>query len=349
MKLIKKLLLGLLAAAPLAAGAQSAVAPNLALAAATEYRERAVFPEWSFPVRDAVDPVTSGRIASRQRMSGPEGQAPALETWVDQVAYEAGEEVRLYARLDWNGAKALSALQNLRSGPLSGWEITGQVVLADVGTLADVVYADDGKGADARAADGIYTTRITLDEAVAPAVGSARSVMVKLHAENAKGEVRKALGGFQYSNPGAHLTGRYRSSIDDGNLLLLAEAEVLASGRYHLSGTLNGVQGAPVATAQNAAHLEPGKQWVALPFYGLIFHQLADASGLSLGSITLASVSSMPNALGPVLHPRHDLGTVQLDQLTRVPFNDAALLDAAQRLEAQLGDKLKGTVSALAN
>jgi len=349
MKSINTLFAALLMGTPLVVGAQTATVPKLAVDAASEYRARAAFPEWSFPVRDAVDPVASARMASRQRMSGPEGQAPALETWVDEVAYQPGQGVQLSARLDWAVGQPMSAAQSLRSGPLSGWEVSAELVLDNVGKLADVVYTDDGQGADSVAGDGIYSASFTLDEALAPAVGMAKSVMVKLHAENANGDIRKALGGFQYSNPGAYLTGRYRPTIENGNLVVLAETDVRASGRYHLSGTLNGLQETPVATAQNAVHLEPGKQWMALPFYGLIFHQLADATQLTLGSVTLASVNSMPNALGPVLKPKFDLGATDLAKLTRVPFNDAALLDAAVRLEASLEEVLETAVPQLLN
>ncbi len=316
--------------------AMAAEVGKLALDAAAEYRARAAFPEWSRPVLDAVDPVASARVPTRQRLSGPDGAAPALETWASAMSVQPGESVELFARLDWLGAEGLNGLSGLRSGQLSGWTVQADLVLDQVGSLAQVELLDDGQGIDALADDGIYSARVKLPEKLAPALGTANNVMVRLHAENASGDVRKAVGGFLYSHPGAQLTGRYRQSVEDGNLLVWAQAEVLSPGRYHLSGTLDNALGSPVATAQSATRLEPGTHWLALPFYGAIFHQLGSLSGLSLGSVTLATTNGMPNALGPVLENAYQLSPPSLAELRSAPFNDPVLLDSAQRLESSL-------------
>lgn len=329
-------LAGLILGAVIGQSALAADVGKLALDVAEDYRARAAFPEWSRPVLDAVDPVASARVPTRQRMSGPEGAAPALETWASTMSAQPGESLDLFARLDWLGAEGLDGLAGLRSGQLSGWTVSAELIMDQVGTLAKVELKDDGQGADGLAEDGIFSTRLTLDEKLAPALGTARNVMVKLHAENAAGDVRRAAGGFLYSHPGARLTGNYRQSVEDGNLVVWAQAEVLAPGRYHLSGTLDSALGAPVATAQAASRLEPGMHWLALPFYGAIFHQIGKLSDLGLASITLATTNGMPNALGPVLRDAYQLTTPPLAELRSEPFNDAGLLESAQRLEGSV-------------
>ncbi len=330
MKKFAHLIAGLALSATLPAIA--ADAPNIALDAAKEYRERARFPEWSQTLGAGVaDPIADARLPTRQRQAGPNGAAPVLEVWASSIRYEAGDTVDLFARLD---GLDTSSLAKLRQNQLAGWAISGALVQDEVGEIATLAYADDGRGADLVAGDGIHSARLVLDAATAPAVGTAQSVMVMVVAENAAGEVRRAAGGFQYSHPGAALTGNFSQSLKDGTLVLLAETVVAAPGRYHIAGVLSDLAGQPLASAQAAQQLEAGTQWIALNWYGLIFHELAAAGGLQLGSVTLTSTGTMPNALGPVLTDAYSLAAVPLTELTAQPYGDANLLDAAARLEA---------------
>ncbi len=326
---------GILLASFIAPAAQAAELPNLAKNAADAYRARADFPEWSRLIEDAVDPLLRDRTPNRQRLADAQGAAPALEVWATQISYQPDQSVDLYARLDWLTATTdLSSLAQLRLTQTAGWNLQATLLNGAGEQLARLTYNDAGQGADALAGDGIYSARYTPAAGDFPALGLADNVMVKVHAQNPAGDVRKAVGGFLLSNPGAYLTGQYKQQVQDGNLVVLAQTEVLTAGRYHLSGTLANLLGAPVATAQNAEVLQAGTHWMALPYYGLIFHRLQQVAGLQLDSISLTSTNGMPNALGSVQRQVFDLQATPLSQLTQSSFADPNLLDAAKRLEA---------------
>ena len=295
---------------------QAAELPKLAGIAALDYREQARYPEWSRPVLEAVDPLLAGRAPTRQSLSNAQGQT--LSLWNSSISAERGQSLDLFAQPD-----------------AGNWEVTG-TALSSLGTLAEFAYADDGKGADRIAGDGIHSARLTLPAAHQPALGTADNIMVKVAAENAAGETLRAVTGFVYSRPGAVLTGHYRHGIEKGNLVIQAQMEVLTQGRYHLAGTIADLSGLPLAQAQTAGEYAPGTHWIEMPVYGLIFHELGALGPLKVSSLTLTSANGMPNALGPVIENPLNLGILPLAELTREPFNDARLLDTAERLEASL-------------
>lgn len=304
---------------------------NLALDAAADYRAAARYPASSWPLLDAVDPIVSERTPSPISA----GNAPRLSVWTSGVAFEAGQTVALFAQMEDTRADATLMQQTLAA---LGKKPAAQSVRASIRnrageTLGEVVLRDDGRGADALAGDRIYSAQWTLPAARQPAAGRAESLLVRTVATLADGRERVTSGGFQYSHPGAALTGRYRDAVENGSLKLLAEVEVNVAGRYHLSGTLADALGAPRVQAQAAQVLAPGKHWIALDYYGLILRELGVAGPLTLASVTLSSTQAMPNALGPVLRDQHRLAAIPLAALTDKPFGQPELLDAAARLE----------------
>lgn len=306
----------------------------LALRAAEDYLRQARYPAWSQALEPgAADPVLDARIPTRQSRLGPDGTGPRLSVWNSTVSALPGEAVTLFAALAHTGGK--SSL--LDSVPARGAAVTGARISAELralraGTLGTVTYRDDGIAPDTTAGDGIHTARFMLPTAGAPALGQADSVMVVVTAALPGGDERKAAGGFQFSNPAARLTGRYTDAVRDGHLIVAAEVEVLAPGRVHLSGTLADALHRPFATAQAARELQPGRQWLELPFYGLAFHDHNVAGAFRLASVTLASTGSMPNALGPVAMDVHLTRAYNLAQFARAPFNRPDLVDSANRL-----------------
>ncbi|MGJ8669521.1 MAG: choice-of-anchor X domain-containing protein [Oceanococcus sp.] len=332
---------GLTLACLFAPAVQAATAPDLIKHAADAYRARADFPEWSQLITDAVDPVVRDRTPSRQRLADAQGAAPALETWGQKISYQPGQAVTLFARLDWlTAATGLAELSQLKLTQTSGWTMTADLLVGQ-GELAQLSYNDKGQAGDQVAGDGIYSAQFTPDASAFPALGQADNVLVKITAQNAAGEVRKAAGGFLLSTPGAVLTGEYKQVLRDGNLLVLAQADVLTAGRYHLSGSLANLAGTPLATAQSARVLEQGQHWLELPFYGLIFHRLQQVAGLQLSSLTLTSTNGMPNALGELHRDVVSLQAVPMAELTQASFADPQLLDAAQRLDLSRKINLK--------
>lgn len=288
---------------------------------ARDYRLRARFPESSRALAPGEkDPVKEKRTATHQTSRDPEGKGAALSVWAGKVSYEVGRPVTLFATVEGGAALEVSA-----------------DVVGEAGDLvAHVVYGDQGRGGDRQAGDGVWTARFRMPAGVEPEV--AASYMVKVRSRLADGDVRETVGGFLYSNPGARLTGRYRDELRDGSLVVSAEVDVVRAGRFHLAGTLYSDRGAkkgePVGTAQAAAELQPGRQWIDLTFYGLMFHDRQVAGPFRLGTVALTTAGSMPNALNDLVENAYVTRAWRLDQMTAKPFANVTLLDAAARLEA---------------
>ncbi|HEX3129027.1 MAG TPA: hypothetical protein VH394_16965 [Thermoanaerobaculia bacterium] len=287
---------------------------------AKDYRIRARFPESSHALAPGEkDPVKEKRTATHQSARGPEGKGAALAIWAGSVSYEVGRPVTLFATVEGS----------IGNGAL---EVSADVVGEAGDLVAHVDYNDQGRGGDHKAGDGVWTARFRMPAGVEPEV--AASYMVKVRSRLSDGDVRETVGGFLYSNPGAHLTGRYRDALRDGSLVVSAEVDVARAGRFHLAGTLYSQKGEPVGTAQAAAELEPGRQWIDLTFYGLMFHDRQVAGPFRLGTVALTTAGSMPNALNDLVENAYVTRAWRLDQMTAKPFANVILLDAAARLEA---------------
>jgi hypothetical protein len=338
MPIVRAILLAALAVPTLANAADAGDAYTQQ--AIHDLKERARYPAGSQLLKPGDnDPLLAERIPVRALAAGPGGAAPVLSAWASTASAEAGQTVDFFASLQAapNAARLSDALKAERQA--SGAQIMAKLSGEHSGVLAELHYADDGKEPDHAAGDGIYSARVVLPAAHAPAPGTAEALVVTVHARNASGEERTAVGGLQLSNPGAHLTGSYRDRVRDGNLVIAAEAEVFAAGRYRLSGTLADSRAIPFVSAQVTLTLKPGKQVLELPFYGLAFHDRKIDGPVILSTVALDGVSAAPIALGPVLHQAYVTQPVKLAALTRKPFNDPKLLDTARRLAAAAAKK----------
>lgn len=297
------------------ASAQTATLPDLAAHAAASAAEQARYPAWSQPLQVDSDPILSAREISIQSVRGPNGEAPALQAWTSDVAVQPGETIQLFARLAWLDTEQ-SPWEQLRSAT-GAWSISAELVSEAGETLANLEYVDTGRGLDVLAGDGVFTTALTLDATQPPPLGHANSVLVRLTATAPDGAVRKGSTGFLYSNPAAKLTGRFRQSIEDGHLVVLAETTVAAAGRVHLEGSLADLAGQPQAIAQTAEVLSPGMHWIPLRFHGQLIRDLGLVDALRLRAITLRSTQGMPNAIGPVFTDALTLAPIPLERLAQ--------------------------------
>ncbi len=235
------------------------------------------------------------------------------------MSFEKGQPVDLYATLETQGKTVKAPAQ-----------VTGEIVGAGGGITALVSYRDDGQGADRKAGDGVYSARWTptgIEDA------PAASYMVRVRARLASGDLREAAGGFLYSDPAAHLTGRYSDTLRDGNLVIAAEVEVAETGRFHLAGTLYTQAGEPLGFAQAAANLEPGRHWIELSYYGLMFHDRQAAGPYRLGTLALSTTTRMPNALNDVVTDAYVTRPYRLEQMRAASFERPQLLESARRLD----------------
>lgn len=315
--------LALFALAALPAAAQQLPKPGaLALETAREYREQARYPESSRALKAGEeDPVRVKRTPTKQSRRGPEGAGPELAVWASAVSVEVGRPIDLFAEILTGGKPAL---------PL---EVSAEIAGPAGEIVAQVAYRDDGRTPDRRANDGIWSARLLMPAGLEP--DGAAPYMVRATARLLDGDLRQSAGGFLYSNPSSRLTGRYRDAVRNGNLVVSAEVEVKQAGRFHLSGTLYSLAGEPVGTAQAAAHLEPGKHWIKLSFYGLMFHDRQVTGPYRLGSVALATAGRMPNALNDLVENAHVTRAYKLGVMTAKPFAEPKLLDSAARLEAE--------------
>jgi hypothetical protein len=309
-------------AAPALGGRPAAAqveAGKLSRETAKEYREQARYPESSRVLKKGeADPIQAKRIPTRQTRRGPDDAEPAISVWAAKVSFEKGQPVDLYATLESRG-KAVAAAQ-----------VTGEIVDAAGSINALVAYRDDGQGADRKAGDGVYSARWTPTGIEA---APAASYMVRVRARLANGDLREAAGGFLYSDPSAHLTGRYRDTLRDGNLVISAEVEVAETGRFYLGGTLYTTANEPIGFAQAAANLEPGRHWLELSFYGLMFHERQAAGPYRLGTLALSTTTRMPNALNDLVEDAYVTRPYRMGQMRETSFERTPLLETAKRLD----------------
>jgi len=313
----------------LAAAAAAQIEPGgFARETAKDYRELARYPESSRVLkRGEEDPIRAKRLPTRQSMPGPDGSEPILSVWTAKISFEVGQPIDLFATLETR-AKAVR--------PDS---ISGEIADASGAIVAQVTYKDDGQEADRTAGDGVWSARLAMPKGLEPS--PAASYMVRVKARLADGDLRDGAGGFLYSRPSAHLTGRYRDLLRDGNLVVAAEVDVKEAGRFHLAGTLATAEGEPIGTAQSAAHLEPGRYWIELSYYGLMFHDRKAAGPYRLASLALSTTNVMPNAQNDLVENVHLTRAYRTGQMTERPFQEPRLLETAKRLELD-ADRAQG-------
>ena len=311
--------LGIVMMTIMAAAGQVAAqeAGRLARETAKEYLEQARYPKSSRALKQGeADPVRAKRQVNRVSRRGPDATEPTLSVWAAKVSFEKGQPVDLFATLETRG-KALSA-----AGVA---QVTGEIVDDSGAILTQIAYHDDGHG--------VWSARLSPEGLGGGGRALAASYMVRVRARLASGDLREAAGGFLYSDPAAHLTGHYRDFVRDGDLVIAAEVEVAEAGRFHLAGTLYTQAGEPLGTAQAASQLEPGRRWIELPFYGLMFHDRGVAGPYKLGTLALATTNRMPNALNDLVTDAYVTKSYRLQQMRDVPFERPALIEAAKRLE----------------
>lgn len=288
---------------------------------ANDYVRRARFPRSSQPIEEGVDPIVRDREVTRGKSAGPEGSHPTLVVWPEQTGFEAPHPIVLHAYLVHDDHK------------VDPRALAGEVRTQQGGVLAALAFHDDGLDGDAESNDLVYTA------VVAP--GRERAVefkgaqLVEVHAETRSGEERVATSGFLYSMPLAHLTGRYRDELVDGNLVVSAEVEVDAPGRFHLEATLAKADATPLGWAQNAQVLEAGTAWIPLTYWGLMFRERDAAGPYLLASVALSTTGEMPNQKNDVVTSAYVTKAYAVAAFSDRAFADPGLLDAAARLRAE--------------
>jgi len=292
--------------------------------AAEDYRRRSHYPPWSRPFNEeGEDPILRDRMVSPVTGAGPDGADPTLVVFPQLTSFEVPDPVLLYAYLSVNDTRVPAAA------------MAGTLLTGDLQPLAELHYRDDGSGGDQVAGDFLYTARYEPGPDFAPELSE--SFLVRVTAETTAGEPRTAATSFLYSNPHARLTGNYRDSIVDGNLVVDAEVEVFQAGRFHLEATLYDQAGQRgIGEGQTAGQLSPGRQWMRLAFFGRLITESGIDGPYLLRFVALSTTTAMPNAMNRLEENAHVTGAYRAAQFSSAPFEDPDLLDAADRLERDL-------------
>ncbi|NJD69214.1 MAG: hypothetical protein FIA90_11300 [candidate division NC10 bacterium] len=305
--------------------------PDMAGESARNYRERARYPQDSYPLPVGYpDPVRSDAIPWPRKIPTLDPTAPVITEWGAQVSFQYPAPVDLFLSLTpGKDATPRSEVARARS-------IKGEIVNQTGEVIGIIDYHDDGVTPDERAGDGVYAARFIVPEAQVPDL--ADSFNVRIEVAMADGTVERFGSHFTYSNPHARVTGRYRDAVQQGSLVISAEIEVWRKGRFHLAGTVASKKGEPIGYAQTAAELEPGRHWLNLQFYGLMFHDRKVAGPYKLASVVLRTTTPVRDAIvgpdiGVPVLDAHVTHPYRLEEMTTEPFNEPDLLDAARRLE----------------
>ena len=294
---------------------------------AQDYRARARYPENSWPTNR--DQIRAERITYPNWVTDPDPSAPARAAWAAEVSFEYPAPVILFFKSSVPADSVIGEVVYCESGCDPG-EVIGRVE-----------YNDAGLESDRKAGDGIYTARFTVPEERVPDLADSYSVRIKVFVG---GQVYWAGCGFNYSDPKAHLTGRYRDSLQDGSLVISAEIVVKEKGRFHLAGVIAAIASGddePIGEAQTAAELEPGRYWLHLSFYGLMFHERKAAGPYKLTSLALTTATRMPGAMNAVVYNALTTRAYGLGQMTSKSFGEPNLLEAARRLDAAAAEEAR--------
>jgi len=295
--------------------------PAIGANAAADYRRRARYPRAAQPLApDEPDPILRDREVSPVESRGRDGAEPVLTVYPAASGFEAPEPAVVFARLTRRGQ------------PIAARTIRATLTLEDLQPLGEVAFHDDGAAGDAVAGDGTYTGVVSGD---ALGTGLGTSYLVQVEATFAGSEEeRRAATSFLYSAPHARLTGSYRDATVDGSLVVGVEVEVAQAGRFHVEATLYGADGGEkIAWAQAAQWLEPGTQWLDLSYYGLILRERGIDGPYVLRYVALSTTTEMPNAKNRVVENAYRTAAYAATSFTDRPFDDPALLEAADRVE----------------
>ena len=298
----------------------------LAKKTAETYRAQARYPDHSVVLEKGIaDPIRSERVASKLTAGLEDG--PKLDIWTSKMSFETGAPVDFYAQV--RGAEVIS--------------ITAEVVSYDREMVGTIDFLDNGADFDKAAEDGVLSGQVAFEKALrTPEL--ADNYMVKVEAMLADGSLLHGTSGFLYSRPYAHLTGKYRDRVRNGNLEIQAQVEVHEKGRFYMAGVLSTLGDEPIGFAQTAQILEPGKHWITLEYYGLMFHDRQVAGPYKLASVDFRTTGGMPNAFNDLVTDAHVTKRIPLKALTTQPFGNADLLRAAETLEADAGVRVPNKI-----
>ncbi len=187
--------------------------------------------------------------------------------------------------------------------------------------IAELAFYDDGTHGDAQPEDNLFTATYTPDPDHPNDFRGQYQAVVQ--AESLRGDTLLASASFIYSVQIAHLTGQYRDAIVDGNLQIEAEVEAVEAGKIRVEGTLVTTADAKMlGYAYADADVDPGRHWIPLVYYGLIFHDMKAPGPYSLFSVMVSTLGSDVAQESEVVPNAHTTKAYKVDDFGSQPFND---------------------------
>jgi uncharacterized membrane protein len=299
---------------------------------ASRLRRRARFPPSSRPIEDGLDPVAQNRTAEVARSGPPDEAGPHLVTFPTSTTFQAPAAITVYAQVVKHDAAARTEDGDPQEVRLAAAGIRGEVQNADGEAVAALVFGDDGQDGDAEAGDRFYTATLVPDPDRPEAFRGRFAAVVT--AETTDGDTLVATTGFLYATPTAHLTGQYRDAVVDGHLQIEAEVAVVEPSDIRLEGTLASPAAVMLGYARTEVPLAPGTHWIPLTFWGLILREQNVDGPYTLFSVTLATLDEDGAQPSDVVGNAYRTAPHRAADFSDQPFNDPALLEAAERLEA---------------
>lgn len=294
--------------------------PSFRQAAEDHYRQMARYPDTSAPIESANDPVLQKAQVTPTKVVGPPEAPAELSLYPRDVFFESPNAIVLYARYS--------------PGPnqISPSQLTGKVFKQDHTEIATAQFHDDGTNGDATAGDQLFTATINFPADRTGDYLGLHTVVVEAGAGPWAPLVATAY--YHYGDPGARLTGTYSDQIVNGDLEINADVEIAGTGRYHLEASLYTEDGRPIAWAQNAMELPPGRHRIPLLFHGLIFSEKAANGPFLLKYVSLSNTTQFPGSKARIVQDAYVTQPFQPAAFTNQPFNHPEMIREANKLSA---------------
>ncbi len=300
-----------------------------------DYQSRARYPDNSHALKKRdLDPILARLAADPHSVHGPSKNDPVITFWPEKQSFQYPEPVVLYA----------TVAPEQEGETLNKWfsRYVVNALVADIENqqrqhVTSVTFADDGKGADVRRGDGIYTASFDLDAQHQPNI--AASFLVKIQAETIDGRWIQGSSGFLYSRPHIHTTGKFNEVRKNGDLQIGVEVAVDQEGEFHMAGSLYNTRGDVIGWAQTRTSLTKGRHWLTLDFFGLMFNDHKVSGPLTLRNLSLSNVSSIPNATADLVENAYRTKPLKFSNFRKSEFKNQRMKTLASKME-KMRDRL---------
>jgi titin len=285
------------------------------------YRDLARYPDSSGPIEATNDPLAAKLQVTPAKVTGPASAPAELSVHPEEIFVASPNPIVLHAHFSPapNQVPPTSLLANI-FGP-------------DEQVIATTELRDNGLDGDAIAADGNFTATLRLPEPNENRLLGLHKVVVE--AGVGPWAPLIATTYYHYGDPGARLTGRYIDQVVNGDLEIEAEVDIEENGRYHLEASLYSEAGEPIAWAENALELTPGRHRIPLRFHGLIFHEKGAKGPFLLKYVSLSNTTTFPGSKCRIVKDAYSTRPFDRSVFTNQPFNHPEMLREANRLSAR--------------